>query len=70
MPHWAIRAAGKLVAAAAMIIGAFLVVWFFLAIAFLALEPRRRGVVEVGLAVLFLAAGVGALTLGYRRYPR
>jgi hypothetical protein len=65
-----VRVIAKLIAAASITVGAFLVLWFFMAVAYLAVDPARRGVTEISLAILFLALGLGMIAVGHRRYPR
>ena len=59
----------KIVAAALITGGAFLVLWFFIAVAYLTVDPSRRGIVEICLAFLFLGLGLAMIMVGYRGLP-
>lgn len=58
----------KLVGMALVIFGAFFVIWFFIAVAHLAIDARKRGLVEISLTLLFLSVGLITITVGYRRF--
>lgn len=65
-----VRVIGKVIAVASITAGAFLVLWFFMAVTYLVMDPSRRGAIEIFLTVVFLALGLSMIAVGHRRYPR
>ena len=53
-----------------ILFGAFFVVWFFIAVAHLVLDPRKRGAVEISLTLLFLSLGLVMITFGHKRFSK
>ena len=51
-----------------ILFGAFFVLWFFIAVAHLVIDPRKRGVVEICLTLMFLSLGLAMITFGHRRF--
>jgi len=55
----------RLFGASSIVLGVFFVLWFFMGIAYLVMDLRRRGAVEMGIVASCLAIGVGLIALGY-----
>jgi hypothetical protein len=48
----------KLIGIIAIWLGAFFVIWFFMAVAYLIMDPRKRGPIEICLTIVFLILGL------------
>ena len=57
----------KLIGIIAIWLGAFFVVWFFMAAAYLIMDPRKRGPIEICLTIVFLILGLVLVVYGSKR---
>ncbi len=57
----------KLIGIISIWLGAFLVVWFFMAVAYLIMDPRKRGPSQIYLTIVFLILGLVLVVYGSKR---
>ncbi len=57
----------KLIGIISIWLGAFFVVWFFMAVSYLIMDPRKRGPVQISLTIVFLILGLVLVVYGSKR---
>jgi hypothetical protein len=56
----------KLIGISAIGLGAFFVIWFFMGVAYLIMDPRKRGPIEICLTIVFSDIGAGARSVWFQ----
>jgi len=67
--RWPFSAANvrRLIGIIAIWLGAFFVIWFFMAVAYLIMDPRKRGPIQICLTIVFLILGLVLIVYGSKR---